>query len=648
MCGIAGFLTCNFNSNSLDDVQRMSDKLIHRGPDSSGSWSDPTAGVYLAHRRLSIVDISPTGHQPMFSQSGRYVFIFNGEVYNHVDLRKQLAAVSVDIKWKGSSDTETLLACFDQWGIENTLKKIVGMFAFAVWDKKLRTLTLARDRMGEKPLYFGWQGNTFIFGSELKALRSHSAFSSEIDRNALALFMRHGYIPTPYSIYQGISKLLPGSLVQVSLEKPEPCISTYWSLVDVAKIGVSHPFTDSKIEAVARLDELVRASIKHQMIADVPLGAFLSGGIDSSLVVAIMQTLSPQPVKTFTIGFHEAAFDEAQHAKSVASHLGTNHTELYVTSQDAQSVIPKLPHLYDEPFADSSQIPTFLVAQMAREHVTVALSGDAGDELFGGYSRYHFADNVWHKLSWLPMPIRTIFARLLQSVSPRQLNTILPHIFKVIGQEKATKNFGATLKKGAEFLTLKNSDDFYHLAVSSWKDPTNLVLKSTEYETVLTGSGFNEMNLNFMQSMMGKDMLSYLPDDILVKVDRAAMGASLETRVPFLDHRIVEFSWSLPIEFNVSQRHGKLLLRDMLANYLPRQLFERPKQGFGVPIEQWLRLPLRTWAEDLINESTVINQGFLDSKILQKKWAEHTSGQFNWQSQLWSVLMFQAWLEEQK
>ena len=568
---------------------------------------------------------------------------FNGEVYNHLRLRDALEREGRLVSaWRGHSDTETLLAGFDAWGIEATLQRGIGMLAFAVWDKHTRTLTLARDRLGEKPLYYGWQGQgaqaAFLFGSESSALRRHPAFAADINRDALAMYMRHNCIGGVHSIYSGIHKLAPGHMLSVSLAAPEPVVRAWWSGATVARQGVAQPFAGSPDEAVDALEALLREAVGQQMMADVPLGAFLSGGIDSSIVVALMQAQSSRPVRTFSIGFHEAGYNEAEHAKAVARHLGTDHTELYVTAQQALDVIPKLPSLYSEPFADSSQIPTFLVSQLARQHVTVSLSGDAGDELFCGYNRYQMTAGLWSKLSRIPRPLRQLAAGLITAVPPAawdKLRSVLP-----------MSRVGDKLHKGAAVLGSRSVADLYCGMVSHWADPASVVLGATEPASVLTGAAPNLQGLNDVERMMALDMLSYLPDDILAKVDRAAMGVSLETRVPFLDHRVVEFAWGLPLDYKLRNGVTKWPLRQVLYRHVPRELIERPKMGFGVPIDQWLRGPLRDWAETLLSESRLRQEGFFDPAPIRRKWAEHLSGQRNWQYHLWDVLMFQAWLEE--
>jgi asparagine synthase (glutamine-hydrolysing) len=587
----------------------------------------------------------------MQSANGVLVLAFNGEIYNHLAMRTELEKSGLAPAWRGHSDTETLLAGFSAWGVQATVERCIGMFAFALWDSNARTLTLGRDRLGEKPLYYGWQGQgavtVFLFGSELKALKAHPAFCAAIDRNALCLLMRHNYIPAPYSIYQGIHKLEAGCLLTVSLAQPEPQVTRYWSAAQVAVTGAARPFAGTAVQAVDALEGLLKDAVAQQMVADVPLGAFLSGGVDSSAVVALMQAQSAQRVKTFTIGFNEAGYNEAEHAKAVAAHLGTDHTELYVTPQQALDVIPRLPTLFCEPFSDSSQIPTFLVAQLARQQVTVSLSGDAGDELFCGYNRYLMASGLWKKLSMLPAGSRRLAARGLTAVSPERWNSLLTPVLGVLPGSLRHANLGDKLHKGSGVLAAGSVDALYLGLVSHWDDPASVVIGGSEPPTLLTGNAPALPGLNDIQRMMALDTLTYLPDDILVKVDRAAMGVSLEGRVPFVDHRVVEFAWSLPQNLKLRDSVGKWALREVLYRHVPKALIERPKMGFGVPIGDWLRGPLRDWAENLLDESRLCREGFFHSAPIRKKWEEHLSGARNWQYHLWDVLMFQAWLEQE-
>lgn len=651
MCGLAGFFGGQWPSDVASvRVKAMTDAISRRGPDADGQWLDADGAIGLGHRRLSIVDLSAAGAQPMICATGRYVIAFNGEIYNHLDLRKAMEAQGGAPTWRGHSDTETLLAGFDAWGIRATVEQSIGMFAFAVWDRQARVLTLARDRLGEKPIYYGWQGTgrtaVFLFGSELKALRAHPAFNTQIDRDALCLFMRHNNVGGFHSIYQGIKKLLPGHLLTVSQTAPEPVLQMYWSNVWAAKRGVAKQFEGSPMEAVDALEILLKDAIRRQMMADVPLGAFLSGGIDSSTVVALMQAQTTRPVKTFSIGFHEAGYNEAEHAKAVATHLGTDHTEMYVSPKQALSVIPNLASLYCEPFADSSQIPTFLVSQLARQHVTVSLSGDAGDELFCGYNRYVLTASLWKKLSAVPLPLRRGLARVLTSVSPERLNRLATGTLL----SRRWSNVGDKLHKGASVMTAGSAAELYRGMVSHWPNPENVVLGGFEPATVLNSPISALGELSEVERMMALDLQTYLPDDILTKVDRAAMGVSLETRVPFLDHRVVEFAWQLPMQcklrYEDKRYTTKWALREVLFRHVPRGLIERPKMGFGVPIDSWLRGPLKAWAEDLLSESRLKREGFFNAAAIRQKWTEHLSGQRNWQHQLWCVLMFQGWLEE--
>lgn len=655
MCGFVGFLGgCCSESEAYQSLNNMASAIENRGPDDSGVWFDSASGIGLSHRRLSIVDLSPAGHQPMVSYCGRYVITFNGEIYNHNDLRTELRKTGFcgasGLVWRGHSDTETLLASFSVWGIKASLERCIGMFSFAVWDKKDRVLTLGRDRLGEKPLYYGWQGSgsnrTFLFGSEVKALKAHPSFAAEINRDALCLLMRHNYIPTPHSIYRDIFKLPAGTIMMVRPDGRQPLIETYWSLTNVAVSGNNSLLQGSSDDIIDALESILKSSIRQQMIADVPLGAFLSGGIDSSTVVALMQAESDRPIKTFTIGFNEEGYNEAGHAKAVAQHLGTDHTEMYITQQQALDVIPKLPSLYSEPFSDSSQIPTFLVSQLARQKVTVSLSGDAGDELFAGYSRYLFASNVWGKISRLPVGVRTLAASGIRALSPATWNKMLGPLQHLAPASLRQVNIGDKLHKGAGVLAARSIDDLYLGLVSHWQQG-NLVIGGHEPATYLRGNRLALTCLDEVQRMMALDSITYLPDDILVKVDRAGMGVSLEGRVPFLDHRVVEFAWRIPQSLKLRDGVGKWILRQVLYRYVPKNLVERPKMGFGVPIDSWLRGSLRDWAENLLDASRLQNEGYFNPAPIREMWTEHLSGKRNWQYHLWDVLMFQAWLEEQ-
>ena len=655
MCGFAGFL----GGDGWHDggachatLARMTDAMHARGPDDAGYWLDPEARVALGHRRLAIVDLSPAGHQPMPSASGRWMIAFNGEIYNHLDLRQELHASGLAPAWRGHSDTETLLAGFDAWGVRETVERAVGMFAFAVWDRASAVLTLARDRLGEKPLYYGWQGwgreRIFLFGSDLAALRRHPRFEGAIDRGALTQLLRHNYIAAPHAIYEGMAKLPPGSMLSINLRDCIARESVYWSAVERYRAGLEQPFGGSPEQAVDALESLLAQAVKRQMMADVPLGAFLSGGVDSSTVVALMQAQSSRPVKTFSIGFHEAQYNEAEHAKAVAAHLGTDHTELYVTAAEAMAVIPRLPEIYSEPFADSSQIPTFLVSQLARSHVTVSLSGDAGDELFCGYNRYSMTERLWGRLSARPLPVRRFAARMLTSLSPDAWNRMANMFMPLLPPALQMANVGDKLHKGAGVLDSRTIDDLYLGLTSHWRDPGAIVVRGQEPGPSMMDLAARLDGFGDMQRMMALDTLHYLPDDILAKVDRAAMSVSLETRVPLLDHQVVEFAMRLPGAMKLRGGATKWALRQVLYRHVPSALIERPKMGFGAPIGVWLRGPLREWASALLEEGRLRREGYFEPEPIVRRWREHLSGQRNWQHALWNVLVFQAWLEHQQ
>lgn len=647
MCGITGMIQPDHSKDYWTDaLNRMALTMSHRGPDDDGIWFDERSGVGLAHRRLSIIDLSEGGHQPMTSHSGRYVIAFNGEIFNFSDLRKSLHPEK--IQWQGNSDTEVMLAAFDAWGIEKAVKRFIGMFAFAVWDKQKQRLYLCRDRLGIKPLYFSRIPNGLLFGSELKPIMKHPDFNPRIDRDALALFFRHSNIPAPFSIFQNTWKMLPGTILCISPEelrkdswKPEP--EAYWSALDVAKAGQKKPLSICFQEAVERLDFLLRDAVRLRMISDVPLGAFLSGGVDSSTIVALMQAQSTRKVKTFSIGFHETGYDEAGYAKNVARHLGTDHTELYVSPEDAQQVIPELPALFDEPFSDSSQIPTYLLSKLTREHVTVCLSGDGGDEIFGGYNRHFLWESIWNVIRWIPVPARIACARIFQSVPPESWDSLLYKLISVLPKKFRLDTPGDRIYKLSEAITAKTPELMYRGFISHWKNPESIVIGSQEPFTRITDNHHDLHFRNFTHKMMALDLITYLPDDILTKVDRASMGVSLETRVPILDHRVIEFAWSLPLEMKVKNRQGKRILREVLYKYVPRTLIERPKTGFAIPLDTWLRGPLRDWAESLLDKRQMKEQGFLNPGPIHRKWAEHLSGRQNRQHEIWDVLMFQAW-----
>jgi asparagine synthase (glutamine-hydrolysing) len=652
MCGLAGFWGGRSSAEEGSaQLRRMTDAIAYRGPDAEGQWADHSAGVALGHRRLAIVELSEAGAQPMSSFGGRYVLSFNGEIYNHLDLRDESEISARDIRWRGHSDTETLLSCFEVWGIAGTVKRAVGMFAFAVWDRKLRVLTLGRDRFGEKPLYHGRvaTGNSmvFLFASELSSFTAYRGFRGDVDRDSLCMYMRHGNVGGERTIFRGVHKLLPGHLLTLSDVSAEPAIEAYWSLAQVAERGIADSFKGSPAEAVEALERIAGRAVRQQMAADVPLGAFLSGGIDSSAIVALMQSQSTRRIKTFTIGFDDADYNEAVYAKAVAQHLGTDHTELYVTPQEAIETISQLPRLYCEPFADSSQIPTYLVSRLARRDVTVSLSGDAGDEVFGGYNRYQMTARLWGRLSAVPVPMRRVVANMLLRVSPRRLDQMASRV-PGLGR---WPDLGGKIHKGARVMAASSAAHLYLGLISQWNDPADVVLDGREPDSFLTGSRPVLKGLSDVEQMMALDTLTYLPDDILTKVDRAAMSVGLETRVPFLDHRLVEFAWQLPLNHKLRTENGatttKWIVRQLLFKQVPRRLIERPKQGFGIPIGSWLRGPLRDWAESLLGEQRLRRDGFFDVTAVRDKWAEHLSGRKNWQHQLWCVLMFQAWHDQQ-
>ena len=622
--------------------------IRYRGPDDAGAWVDAEAGIALGHRRLSIIDLSPAGHQPMLSSCGRFVLAFNGEIYNHLVLRSELEKSGVSPVWRGHSDTETLLAGFAAWGVEATLQRSVGMFSIALWDKVEGCLTLARDRFGEKPLYYGWVssafGQAFLFGSELKALHAYPGFDNPISRGALALFMRHCTVPAPYSIYEDVFKLQPG--VILNLRKKDfagrsPSLEPYWQLTDAVHKGQSDLILDEK-EAITNLEGVLRQAVAEQVVADVPLGAFLSGGVDSSTIVALIQTQSQRPVETFTVGFDDAGFDESHHALAVARHIGTNHHEIRLTSDDARLVIPLLPQLYDEPFADSSQIPTYLICQTARQNVTVAISGDGGDELFGGYNRYFWAERIWKRLAWMPSTLRMVLGNGIQVLPIEQWDALGR---KLKGADAVERLGDKAYKLAYRMKTVKSLDDLYRSLVTEWPKEIDLVKGASHLSTLLDESNLVKGISESEHRMMLWDTLTYLPDDILTKVDRAAMGVSLETRVPFLDHRVVELAWRLPLSMKIRAGQGKWALRQLLYKYVPRELIERPKAGFAIPVGQWLRGPLRGWAEALLDERRLEQEGYLNPLPIRLAWQQHLSGKFDWTTRLWTVLMFQAWLE---
>ncbi|WP_073146037.1 asparagine synthase (glutamine-hydrolyzing) [Litoreibacter ascidiaceicola] len=647
MCGITGFLSYpgqTWVEAAETQLGAMMSAIAHRGPDNQGQWIDAEAGVALGHLRLAIVDLSPAGHQPMSSASGRFEVVFNGEIYNHLKLRRDLEEAGHAPVWRGTSDTEVMMAGFEVWGIEETLARLEGMFAIALWDRETRTLKLVRDRLGEKPLYYGWQGKgrdaVFLFGSELKALQAHPAFNARIRRDAIVAMLRHGHVPEDLVIYEGLRKLRPGEIAEISLEAPEPKRKLYWDGGAIAAAPRGPAPSDE--DAIEGLNTLLLDAVSQEMMSDVPLGAFLSGGIDSSVVVGLMQHLSKKPVHTFSIGFHEARYNEAQFAKEVADHLGTHHTELYVGDTDLRDVIPRLPHMYDEPFADSSQIPTFLVAEMAREHVTVALSGDGGDELFCGYDRYVHGQKMMDKLRGLPGPLRSLGGAAIRAIPETWLNKLMESI-RATPQGKEPN--GQRLHRLANYAMSATTEELHQKMVSVWRFPEDAVLGGSSPPSILADHLPSRGDLSDMERMMQLDMLAYLPDDILCKVDRATMAVALESRAPLLDHRVAEFIWALPERFKYRDGKSKWLLRQVLYKYVPAALIERPKMGFEVPIGLWLRGGLRDWAQAFLDPDRLRREGYLDEAVITRLWSQHLLGSHNWGAQLWNVLMFQAWLE---
>jgi asparagine synthase (glutamine-hydrolysing) len=639
MCGLAGIFDrdCSTPADVLarraDAMQRV---LAHRGPDDQGVWTDPAAGVALAHRRLAIIDLASSGHQPMVSADGRFVIAYNGEVYNYRAIAKELAAAGRSVA--GGSDTAVLLEACAHLGVECALAKCIGMFAFALWDREARTLTLARDRLGIKPLFWGRFGELFLFGSELKALRVHGGWPEEIDRGALLAYFRHAYVPAPHSIFKGVQKLEPGHVLTIG-PAGEPVSRQYWDVRRFAREGAAAPFTGTYEEACDRLEEMLLDAVGQRLVADVPLGAFLSGGVDSSTVVALMQARSGRPVRSFSIGFNEPSYNEATHAKAVAAHIGTDHTELYVTAQQALDTIPTLPRWYDEPFADSSQIPTLLLSRLTRDHVTVSLSGDGGDEVFAGYNRYFWAERIWKVVGRIPGALRPLVAACLTAMPPRGWDAVA----SVLPRRLVPPQTGDKVHKAAAILNLRNIDGIYRRLVSQWPHPSPLMPGVAEPHGVLWDGTLAGDRPDSMGRMQLADMLTYLPDDILTKVDRASMAVALEARVPLLDHRVVEFAWRLPRAFLVRNGKGKAILRDVLYKYVPRELIERPKMGFGIPLDVWLRGPLRDWAEDLLDEKHLREGGLLDPAPIRSTWRDHLSGIMNHQYALWTVLMFESW-----
>ena len=643
MCGIAGFLGRASRDQLNDYVLRMANTLAHRGPNDSGVWIDENQGVALSHRRLSILDLSSSGHQPMISHSSRYVISFNGEIYNHHELR----SLCPNLSWRGSSDTETIVALFDLFGTDKTFLLLRGMFSLAVWDKKNKSLILARDPLGEKPLYysaFKKNGeNFFIFGSELKAILAHDHFLPEIDTNSLSSYFRYGNFGSDITIYKNVKKLLPGHYLTINQNDFNIKIEEYYSVKNQI---ASCPYLNSFDSASSSLDELINQTVRDQMVSDVPIGSFLSGGVDSSLITAVMQSNSTSKIKSFSIGFEEAEFNEAPEAKKIASYLGTDHTELYVSSKEAMSVIPKLTSIYDEPFADSSSIPTYLVSHLAKTKVTVALSGDGGDELFGGYNRYIFVEKFWSKLKYLPLQLRKIVSFLILNTPHHKRN----FVFEKFLTNKNIKHLSEKIHKAAFVLDSEDLKDLYLKLIGYWHKNENLLLDSNTNSHISLGKGLSMLaNMDDTSQMMYWDMINYLPDDILVKVDRASMSLGLEARCPYLDQRIVKFALNLPLQFKIQKQNGayetKKILRSVLSKYMPLSLINKPKSGFAIPINNWIRGPLKDLAEDLLSESKLKRESHLNPHVIRRKWAEHLSGKKDWGPQLWAVLMFEMWLE---
>jgi asparagine synthase (glutamine-hydrolysing) len=641
MCGLVGF----WGGGSLEGknpekvLSMMSDEIHHRGPDDSGSWIEVDSMFALAHRRLSIIDLSKAGKQPMCSISGKYVIAFNGEIYNHLELRSQLKMHS----WRGRSDTETLLTCIEKWGLRETLKKLVGMFAFALWNVESQELVLARDRIGEKPLYFGWQGRSFLFGSELKALARHPDFVGTLSKSALNLYFSQGFIPAPFSIYDGIEKLPAGSFVLLKHGQRKFTIEKYWSAAARATEGLENQFDLGSTELEDKVERVLRDSVKRQMVSDVPLGAFLSGGIDSSLVVSMMQEMSDLPIKTFTVGFHDERYNEAGDARSIADYLGTDHHELYVSEVEVRETIPMLSHLYDEPFSDASQIPTFLVSKLAKQNVAVTLSGDGGDELFAGYTRHQFTEVIWGAMTVLPVGLRRSLSKSIGFLPGNFWRTLE----KVNAVSRVFKSLDTKVQKGIQVLGSSGEKELYENMIRSWENTEELIVGGDSKSAFLGDLLQRNEMLDPTSQIMLWDTEVYLPDDVLVKLDRASMACSLESRTPFLDHTLFELAWKIPFHHKYKDKVGKRILRKILYRYLPQELVDRPKAGFTLPLADWLRGPLKEWAETLIAEDRLSQQGILNPKVVWQTWLSHQSGLRDWSAKIWTVLMFQVWMEKE-
>ena len=652
MCGFAGFLDVRGvdQAQAEDFTNRVSEVLKHRGPDSFGRWIDAQSGVVLAHRRLSIVDISDAGLQPMESASKRYIICFNGEIYNHKQLRSEIDQEPQGFYWKGHSDTETLLACIETFGLAKSLKKIEGMFAFCLWDKETRCIFLTRDRVGEKPLYFGQAGKAWFFSSELKAFHSHPDFCAKIDRYALSAYMKNSCVPGTQSIYEGVSKIKPGTYVQINAQSSQITINNFWSLDEIIQKKYGNSVDDKPKqplnEQLNNLETVIGDAVEKQMQADVPIGAFLSGGVDSSLIVSLMTERSAQKIKTFSVGFEHMDYNEAVFAEKVSKHLNTEHCQVNVSDRTAIDVIPSLPHIFDEPFSDSSQIPTYLVSKIAKQSVNVALTGDGGDELFGGYNRYTLGASLWTKLSYLPFPLRQVISKVFLSAPPHILEFVLASFFASLPDKFKHRQMVGKLDKFTKVLCSNSSQDLYRNLTSQWNQPEEIVLGISSYSQHQNSEANNLKDLSTASQMMYWDFQRYLPDDILVKVDRSGMASSLETRMPFLDPKVIDLAWQLPFDMKIKNGQGKICLKELLYKRVPKKLIERPKMGFGVPIGHWLRGPLRDWAENLLETDRLKSGGFFNVMLVRKKWEDHLSNRADWGHELWSVLMFEAWSDK--